>query len=227
MCFCRQASRGRDAKLSKCKKRGGVQGIRGLIAAAGSLVSAGPAGSLWVGEHKWRCVWGDVAAGVRVTATVGNKARAVRRRLALAVERTRKGYLLHHPLLLCWDRLCRGLWNRDVVVGRVGGRQVERVLLHSQAHHGDGRRLWGGLLHLRRRLVLIGNFAAGLMSDQDELQAFLLLLQLGYFCLQLSLLLLQHVCLLRLERQEEDTRGQRLYDHKKWEQFLFKIWTYN
>lgn len=183
----------RDAELSKCKKRGWVQGIRGLIAAAGSLVSAGPAGSLWVGEHKWRCVWGDVAAGVRVTATVGNKARAVRRRLALPIERTRKGYLLHHPLLLlCWGRMClRGLCNRDVVVvvvvGRVGGRQVERVLLHSQTHHGDGRRLWGRLRQrLRQRqwcggLVLVWNFAARLVGDQDELKTLLLLLQLGYF----------------------------------------------
>ncbi len=179
--------RQRDAELSKCKKRGWVQGIRGLIAAAGSLVSADPAGSLWVGEHKWRCVWGDVAAGVRVTATVCSKARAVLRRLALPIERTRKGYLLHHLLLLlCWGRLClRGLWNRDVVVvvvvGRVGGRQVESVLVHSQTHYGDRRHLRGHLRQRRGGLVLIGNFAGGLVGDQDELQVLLLLLQLGYF----------------------------------------------
>lgn len=80
-----------------------------------------------------------MAASVRVTAAVGDKAQATRRRLARPIERTRKGYLLHHPLLLLlrWLLLLVVvvLLLVVVVVGRVRWRQVERVLLHSQTHH--------------------------------------------------------------------------------------------
>lgn len=221
MCACLSVGQ------SECQQWRRVQGIGRLLATAVPLVGTDPAGSLWVGEHKWRCVWGVVAtndcaviatttttaATTTATATVaGHEARPAWRRLARAIERTRKLYLLHYPwlrLLLRRDRrlsLCRN-W-----MSCVGRWQIESVLLHSQAHAGDrlhglGRELGLDWEQLWRRallgLLLVRDLAVGLVGHQDKLQALLLLLKLGDLSFQLCLLLLQYVCLLWMEGQDK------------------------
>lgn len=218
---------------SECQQRRRVQGIRWLLATAVPLVGTDPAGSLWVGEHKWRCVWGVVAANghiVMVTTTTttvaGHKARPTRCWPTWAIERTRKLYLLHYPwlrrlldLLLLNRRLgmC-GCW-----MGCVGRRQIERVFLHSQAHHGDrrlqgvGRELgldWRELHWARLRLVLVWDLTVWLVGHQDKLQTILLLLQLQDLSLQLGLLLLQYVRLLRVGTEKE--RRKQRQDKRGW-----------
>lgn len=212
MCACLSVGQ------SECQQGRRVQGIGRLLATAVPLVGTDPAGSLWVGEHKWRCVWGVVApndCAVIVTTTTttvaGHEPRPAWRRLARAIERTRKLYLLHYP----WLRLLRRdrrLSLRGSWMGCVGRWQIESVLLHSQAHAGDwlhglGRELGLHWEELRRRallgLVLVGDLAVGLVGHQDKLQALLLLLKLGDLSFQLCLFLLQYVCLLWAGQQDK------------------------
>lgn len=94
------------------------------------------------------------------------------------------------------------------MVRRVGGRQVESVLRHSQAQHRHSGSQWGlsgRLLERHQRWVLVRDLAARLVCHQDKLQALLLLLKLGYFSLQLGFLLLQYICLL-WEQQTQQYR---------------------
>lgn len=147
LCVCVDMCARVSVGQSECQQRRRVQGIRWLLATAVPLVGTNPAGSLWVGEHKWRCVWGVVAANGRsvivtttTTTVAGHEAWPTWCRLSWAIERTRKLYLLHYPWLLL-DLL---LLNRRLGLcgGRmscVGRRQIERVLFHSQAHNGDRR----------------------------------------------------------------------------------------
>lgn len=76
------------------------------------------------------------------TTVAGHKTRPTWCRLKSAIERTRKLYLLHYPwlrLLLDLLLLNRRLGLCGCRMGCVGRRQIERVLLHSQAHNGDRR----------------------------------------------------------------------------------------
>lgn len=150
MCVCVNMCMRVSVGQSERQQRRRVQRIGRLLATAVPLVGTDPAGSLWVGEHKWRCVWGVVAANGRIvmvntttTTVVDHKAWPTRCWLAWAIKRTRELYLLHYSrlrllldLLLLLNRrlgLCGGR------MGCVGRRQIERVFLHSQAHNGDRR----------------------------------------------------------------------------------------
>lgn len=149
ICVCVDMCARVSVGQSECQQWRWVQGIRRLLATAVPLVGTDPAGSLWVGEHKWRCVWGVVAANgciVIVTTTTttttvaGHEARPAWCRLTWAIERTRKLYLLHYPWLKLLLDLLLLSWMLGLCgsrMGCVGRRQIERVLFHSQAHIGD------------------------------------------------------------------------------------------